>query len=169
MPITDSENPSVYWGNDQGHFISSAAEDPQAAWLWIKFLTENAASLSGVPARKSVAESPEWEARVGKDIAEAYRVALSRVVRQLPEQTTYNPISWPLYTWRQEIVSAMFKGEDYAKTIAQSQEKAEDYLACMATVDRDKLTDTELNDEVNRCAKEADPNGPWAPSGGGGG
>jgi ABC-type glycerol-3-phosphate transport system substrate-binding protein len=175
LPIVgDVQDPMLYWNTDQAHFISANAENPQICWNWLKFLSEQPTAFAGVPARKSVQNSPEWEAKVGAEFAEIYRQAAAQTLHSSPDDMNsyYSPIIWPLYTWRQEIITPLLKGEDYLKIIPQSQQKAEDYLACMVTVDREKLDDTQLQEEVNRCAKQADPNGSWgdgAIRGGGGG
>jgi hypothetical protein len=124
-----------------------------------------------VPARKSVASSPEWEAKVGAEYAEVYRLALSQMKRlsNAEMEAMYTPVSWPLSTWQQQIVSALFKGEDYAKAATASQQKGTDYLACMATVEQEGMQSEELQKEVYRCAKQADPEGDWEYMGGGSG
>ncbi|MFZ6027072.1 MAG: ABC transporter substrate-binding protein [Chloroflexota bacterium] len=172
MPVV--ENPSssyMYGSSDQGQFISAQSDNPQACWNWIKFLSEQPTAFTGVPARKSVQRSPQWEAAVGQEYAETYRqaAAQSRPFDPAAYESAYSPISWPIYTWRQEITSALFKGEDYNKVIPKAQQKAEDYLACMASVDQESLDEAELQEEVTRCAQQADPENPqWQGVRGGG-
>jgi ABC-type glycerol-3-phosphate transport system substrate-binding protein len=174
MPIIENPiDPYLYWNTDQAHFISANSKNPQVCWNWMKYLTEQPTGFIGVPARKSVQNSPAWEAVVGQDYAEIYRKAAVQTTRVDSNnlETYSSPIVWPLYTWRQAIIDAMLKGDDYQKIIPQSQQKAVDYLACMVTVDREKLDNDQLQEEVNRCAKQADPDGPWNEGGvrGGGG
>ncbi|MFZ6027073.1 MAG: extracellular solute-binding protein [Chloroflexota bacterium] len=172
MPAIDNPASSyLYWSNDQAHYISAQTENQQACWNWIKYLSEQPGAFSGIPARKSVVNSPEWEAKVSKEYAEVYRLALSQVKHFDEEDlsTLYNPASGPFGTWQREIVSALLKGEDYAKIIPQAQQKAEDYLACMASVDQENLEDNKFQEEIARCARQADPNGEWGSGGGGGG
>jgi ABC-type glycerol-3-phosphate transport system substrate-binding protein len=175
LPVIENPtDPSLLWNSDQAHFISSNSKNPQICWDWLKYLSEQPTGFMGVPARKSVQNSPAWEASVGAEFAEVYRQAAAAAPHLRPEEmgVVYSPIIWPLYTWRQEIITALLKGDDYQKIIPQAQQKAEDYLACMESVDRQKLDDVEEQEEVNRCAKQADPNGPWGDAGiirGGGG
>jgi ABC-type glycerol-3-phosphate transport system substrate-binding protein len=163
MPAVDDPSAFLNYSSNLGHFITRRAEDPQLCWDWIKYLSEQPGAFKGIPARKSTAASPQWEALVGKENAAVYREALSRVPRLEENEAAFSPIAWPFYTWRREAVAAMLKGEDYKAILPQIQKKAEDYLACMSLVDRGKLDDQELNAETQRCAKQADPQGPWAP------
>jgi len=170
MPRMPEGVSTTYWANEMGHIISASAENPQACWDWFKYLSEQPDVFAGIPARKSVAQSPAWEALVGAENAAVYRAALAQVQRFDPtDQAQFNPISWPFYTWRQQLISGALKGEDYQKLAAEMQRKADDYLACMALVDRTDMTDEEINNEVNKCAQQVDPDGPWAPGGGWGG
>ena len=72
-----------------------------------------------------MAESSEWEAVVGKEDAAVYRLVVL-------------------------AVTAMVKGEDYSKLLPKLQKKAEDYLDCMSTVERARLNDVELLEEIYR-------------------
>jgi ABC-type glycerol-3-phosphate transport system substrate-binding protein len=163
IPAMDDQSATMYWSSNLGHFISRKAEDPQLCWDWIKYLSEQPGAFKGIPARKSTAASPEWEALVGKENAAVYREALSRIPRMDENTYAFSPIAWPFYTWRQRAVAAMLKGEDYKALLPGLQKIAEDYLACMSLVDREKLDDQEFNKETNRCAKQADPDGNWGP------
>ena len=160
--VADPES-IINWSSDQGHFISSKAKDPQLCWSWIKYISEQIDLFPGIPARKSVMAMPEWEALVGKENAAVYRAALGRVQRVASVQDLYSPLASPFYTWRQEIIAATLKGEDYQKMLPEKQKIAEDYLACMAPIDLTGLTDEEMYQEINNCAKQADPQGQWGP------
>jgi ABC-type glycerol-3-phosphate transport system substrate-binding protein len=173
-PLPKTENPDAtfqYWSNDQAHYISAGSQNAPACWEWIKYLSEQPDAFNGVPARKSVTNSPAWEAKVGAEYAEVYRLALSQVKRMSAAEmeAIYTPVSWPLSTWQQEIISALFKSEDYTKAAAAMQQKADDYLACMATVEQEGMQSDALQKEVYRCAKQADPEGDWEYSGSGSG
>jgi hypothetical protein len=135
--------------------------------MWIKYLSEQPNLYQGVPARRSVAESPEWETLVGKDKAEIYRLAVTRVNRA-PDWDEYSPIGWPLHQWRSNAVRTALEGKDPVEALAKAQETSEAYLACMVGVDTEKLTDKEINEKVNECAKQVDPEGQWGGGGGGG-
>jgi ABC-type glycerol-3-phosphate transport system substrate-binding protein len=53
-----------------GVVISKDTKSPDACWLWINYLTRQAVSWA-VPARRSVATSPEYASSMGKDRAAA--------------------------------------------------------------------------------------------------
>jgi ABC-type glycerol-3-phosphate transport system substrate-binding protein len=164
MPTNDTPTSiASNWSNDQAHFISASSQNPQACWDWIKYLSEQPTAFSGIPARKSAQNSPAWAAKVGEQYVEVYQLALSRAKRTtIAEQAARNsPISWPLNTWQQQIIIALFAGEDTAKIIATSQQKAEDYLACMAPVEWEGMESTALQKEIYQCVMQADPDGDW--------
>jgi ABC-type glycerol-3-phosphate transport system substrate-binding protein len=158
LPVEDGELP--VWSSERGFFISRQTENVQACWTWIKYLTEQPDVYQGVPARRSVVESPEWEALVGKEAAEIYKLAIARVDRAL-EQDDYSPISWPFYQWRSDIILAVLGGQDPVKVLAEAQVIADTYLACIAGFDAEKLSGEEIFEQVRVCAKQADPEGSW--------
>ncbi len=147
------------WSLDRGFIISSKARNPQLCWDWIKFLSEQPYLSMGIPARKSVASSPAWEAVVGKQYADVYRLARARV--RPPEP--YDPSVGPFGIWRGQAVAAALNGDDYQKLLPVLQTKAEDYLACMSTVDQAKLSNDELNTAITKCTRQVDPEGNWGP------
>jgi ABC-type glycerol-3-phosphate transport system substrate-binding protein len=148
---------------ERGIYISSQAQNPQACWTWIKFLSEQPTTFNGVPARKSVADSAAWEASVGADKATVYRLALARIQSN---ESTYTSawMEMPLDTWNGQAFNAALKGEDYQALLPALQTKADAYLACISKVDQAKLTDDTVKTEVNNCARQADPQGDWGPS-----
>jgi ABC-type glycerol-3-phosphate transport system substrate-binding protein len=166
-PLPAIENPAAAttnWANDQAHYISTSSSNPQACWDWIKYLSEQPTAFNGIPARRSVQNSPAWAAQVGEEYVEVYKLALSQTKRISvdDQEALFTPISWPLRTWQQAIVSALFKGEDTAKAIATAQQRADDYLACMAAVETDGMESNAVQKEVYRCVLQADPEGDWS-------
>lgn len=162
MPALPETAQSNYWSSEYGHFISRQAEDPQACWEWIKFLSEQPNAFPGIPARRSVADSPEWEAFIGPEDAGIYRLAQARVKPVDPGQT-YSRTGWPLYQWRSQAISAALKGGEPKEVLSEAQRKAEDYIACIRLVDVSELDDEALMGKVGTCARQADPEGDWPP------
>ncbi len=68
----------------EGLFISSASENPAAAWAWIHFLSQQIPPFQ-IPARQSSAGSPEFERLAGSRVAEAARAALADAILVNPE------------------------------------------------------------------------------------
>jgi multiple sugar transport system substrate-binding protein len=60
----------------EGLFIAEDAADRRACWEWIKHLSVQQELVSGIPARASVLESPEFAARVGEEEAATYQATL---------------------------------------------------------------------------------------------
>lgn len=158
LPRIETAPRMFSWGID-GHFISSKVKEPQHCWGWIRFLSGQPAIFNGIPARVSVAQSPEWEAVVGTENAAVYRVAVANAMQEtLKAQKVfvYSPMSTPLFWLQQQAVTAMVEGQNYHDLLPELQKKAEDYVACMSTVDRTGLNEGELFEEIDRCARQAD-------------
>jgi ABC-type glycerol-3-phosphate transport system substrate-binding protein len=62
-----------------GYVISANAENPDAAWEWLVYLTHQV-PLYGMPARTSVLESEKYEDEVGQDVAAAARISVENVL-----------------------------------------------------------------------------------------
>jgi ABC-type glycerol-3-phosphate transport system substrate-binding protein len=107
-----------------GMYVSRHAAQPQACLSWLAFLSEQPAAFSGVPARRSVAESPAWEAQVGVQVAGAYRAALEQPLLSQPPDP--NQLGWLV-----SAVAQVAAGQDPASALAEAQRKADDYQACL--------------------------------------
>jgi len=68
----------------EGLFISAGSEHPDVAWEWVRFLSRKIASFQ-VPARRSLAESAEYEQAVGRDVAVSARAAIADAIMVYPE------------------------------------------------------------------------------------
>jgi ABC-type glycerol-3-phosphate transport system substrate-binding protein len=161
LPSVSGENPQASWSNERGHYISRQTQEAQVCWDWFKFISEKPDLLKGVPARRSMAESPVWEASVGREEAAAYKAAIAQVKPSQEEMDTdIQQIVWPLYNWRSEAVTAAIKEQDLQPVLLSIQQKAENYLACALTIDT-SLPAEELHQSIMDCAKQADPEGKW--------
>lgn len=147
-----------YSGLNRGHFISRHSEHPEACWAWIKFLSEQPAAFTGVPPRRSVAESPAWEAFVGQQQATVYRAALENLAQA---GSTSDLGWWLLDVWRGQALSAALQGANPERLLAETQHKAETFVACMTDVNPDLMTRQEVQERTNSCARLADPQGDW--------
>ena len=161
MPVLPTNSKMSYLSMERGFFISKNASDPKMCWGWIKYLSEQPTALGGVPARKSVANSPAWEATLDAGKADVYRLAASRAAEQAMSETQYNQTVWPLYNWRNQATRAALTGGNIEQALIEAQQTADTYLACIVGVDITGLKDEELHQEIVSCAKQADPNGQW--------
>ncbi|MFQ5614846.1 MAG: ABC transporter substrate-binding protein [Anaerolineales bacterium] len=159
LPLISDTSVVGYAGLKRGFFISRQAAHPEACWTWIKFLSAQPATFSGIPPRQSVAESPAWEALVGKENAIVYRAALEN----LSQTGSQNDLLlWsPLEVWRSQALSAALQGANPEQLLAEAQHKAEIFVACMANVNPNQMTRQEVQERTNSCAKQADPQGDW--------
>jgi len=161
LPMPEVEG--IYtWTSNQSYFISAQADDPQACWDWIRHLLDQPDILDGMPTRRSLIESSNWRALVGPDKADAYQAAVARSEEQLVQ--TFTPVTWPLSEFQRMAVSRALKGEDLRLVGAETQQKAENYLACIAGLPEPADGSSEESySQVNDCASQADPTGPWQP------
>lgn len=147
--------------NTQGLFISATTENARACWDWMKFLTEQPNAFAGVPSRISVAESQAYKALVGEQTAEVYLAAVRGSAKPDPNQSAFGPLVWPMYEWRVRAITAVLGGEDPEEVLIDTQQKAEDFLACAVLIDQEGKDDMQLTEEVYDCARQADPQGNW--------
>jgi len=67
-----------------GIFISAESEHPDVAWQWVRFLSRKMAPFQ-MPARRSLAESAEYEQLVGRDVAVPARATIADAILVNPE------------------------------------------------------------------------------------
>jgi multiple sugar transport system substrate-binding protein len=162
MPTANDSEAMRTWSLDYGFIISSQAKDPELCWDWIKYLSEQPYYPMGVPARNVVAASAAWEAVVGKENAEVYRLALAKVE---PSDRSHAliMIDVPLETWLAQAMAAALNGEDYLKLLPVLQTKADNYLTCIRSLDLVQLSDDDIRTAIYNCARQVDPEGIWEP------
>jgi len=158
QPVENGNLPA--WSSERGYFISKQTENAQACWTLIKHLSEDSSIYLGVPARRSVAASPEWETLVGKENAEIYKLAVTRVNRT-SEVHDFNPMEWPISHWRSNIVRAVQGTGELDKVLLETQAIIDSYLSCTTGIDTENLDDEEIIQQVSACARQVDPEGPW--------
>ena len=157
LPYTDKPNGSYAVNDMYGLYISNKTDNPEACWELAKYLSEGVDALKGVPARTSVANSPEWEAFVGEENATVYRAAFSRNLSSA-EIDRYDGVFWsPIISWIGQATMNIRDGNDPAQELAMAQQYADAYLACMAPYDVLSLGQDELWEITNSCAVEVDP------------
>ncbi len=146
------------------YYISAQTEHPQACWEWLKFLTEQptlfslySATQTGLPPRRSVAESSSYEEQVGQAAAAAYRTAIEQGdhLAALAPVMSRLEITYPL-EWFGGAVQAVTEGEDAASVLSEAQHRAEAYVGCLAT--RQNL---EGEEPAKACLREVDPDFPF--------
>ncbi len=129
LPHMQGENSYRVSQIPRGQYISNRAENPQACWEWIKFISEHPEALYDVPARRSMLASPAWEAVVGKETADALRAAIAQ---RTPEGRQQPNELGSAGQWWTEILEAAFRGKDPLPLLAGAQQKADVFAACLA-------------------------------------
>ncbi|MCP4360832.1 MAG: extracellular solute-binding protein [Chloroflexi bacterium] len=98
----------------QGHFISQQAENPQAVWEWLKFLSYQPpnSQFRYIPARPSVAMETRFWQILPRDLANVMRTAFPFTRPVTLEEQRY-------FTW--EEITAVLSGETTPTQAANSQ------------------------------------------------
>lgn len=150
LPVTSAPLPIA---SSASAYISKRASNPIGCWEWLKFLSAHPNSFRGIPARKSILESPEWINIVGEETAAAYRTTLTRPVRSEPTLDDPNLyVPFPFFVWWEQLLQTVFAGAEPAEVLRNIQIKADRYSQCITAIT------TRSFDAVNNCAKQADPN-----------
>lgn len=136
-------------------YISAGGAAPQACWEWITYLSAQPQVVTALPARQSVAASPEWQAQVGEDALPAYGATLD--YGDTPIFRLRWEIPWLAYTypWLDAALEAVVAGQEAQAALAVAQTRAERLMACAesesASADRERLSE---------CARQVDPDYP---------
>jgi ABC-type glycerol-3-phosphate transport system substrate-binding protein len=163
FPLFNDPTGSFFMNISRGYMISRNARNPQACWDFMTYLSEQPTIQMGVPARRSVMESSRWEAAVGKENAEAMRAAVKNLQPQVMEtHQYYDPISYPLSTWRNEAIRKALNGAGVTEALDAAQQITTAYLGCMEGMTFDQTSEESIRNYVEKiraCAAEADPEG----------
>jgi len=119
-----------------GYFISAQTEARQACWSWITFLTEQPTLTSGLPARRSVAESAEYRQFVGAERADAYLTSVSSGSRASFYQRISDEGNWLGFAsfWLSDAYNRVVNGEmTVEEALNAAQESVDAYRDCVIT------------------------------------
>lgn len=158
VPLPNISGSTYFFSHtiELGFYISNQSQHPGACWTLAKFLSEQTTGYNGIPARESIAISPEWESSVGAVQAEIYRMALAQ--SRLSTGVTYPDIlTLPLQSWLGQLEVDVRNGANAQQSVATAQQKADDYYSCLAITDWSSLRGAEIRERATTCAKQADP------------
>ena len=145
-----------------GLFIARTTKNPQACWEWISFLSADSSSFLGVPVRRSVAASTNWEARVGSENATVYRTALAKI-------PTAQDYAWndtieayqntlPIFFLHNVLGKIVLLGGDPVAVLKEEQNEIDTYLACIAPLNLSSIQATPgMAQQISDCFQNADP------------
>jgi ABC-type glycerol-3-phosphate transport system substrate-binding protein len=124
-------------------YISQQSQQPEACWEWFRFLTSQAGLFNeAFPARRSVAQSPEFAAIAPQGASEVY-AAYAPLLDQA-QLVSANQLD--LY-WFFGAVDQALQGADLARALAQAEETSRAYLDCVRA-----------GESAESCARSVDPN-----------
>jgi ABC-type glycerol-3-phosphate transport system substrate-binding protein len=112
------------------YYISKTSQHPEQCWEWLKFLTSRSTAADGVPGRISVAYSADWEARIGPDAAQVYRMALE-ATQYTSDGPTLIMLQSYISIWGDDLLDAALKGADMAAAQVHAQHHADAFLICL--------------------------------------
>ena len=121
-----------------GYFISAQSTKRQACWTWISYLTQQSTVVSGLPARKSVAESDEYRQRVGAERVDAYLASVSSGSRASFFQRLSDAENWLRFatSWLSDAYSRVVSGETTVdEALDAVQERVDTYRNCVIAQD----------------------------------
>jgi multiple sugar transport system substrate-binding protein len=101
LPRGSQGEATIYRG--QGYYISADTEHPEAAWAWIQYLSSHPLDKA-LPARPMIAESSEFQALVGEDVASAALHAIEYIIPRVAA-TGYPPEMLEIYARTNESVT----------------------------------------------------------------
>ncbi|MBN1138688.1 MAG: extracellular solute-binding protein [Anaerolineae bacterium] len=117
-----------------GYFISANTTKRQACWTWISYLTQQSTVVSGLPARKSVAQSDEYRQRVGAELADAYLASVGSGTRASFFQRLSDAENWLRFatSWLSDAYSRVVSGETTVdEALDAVQERVDAYRNCV--------------------------------------
>jgi hypothetical protein len=128
------DTPALNTANNPGMtglFISSKSQNAQACWTWMRYLSEQPDAFPAVPARRSVAASPAWEAVVSAEKAAIYRAALEQTDGALQPTSKENSIVNSLFYFSSKALQEVFTGSEAESALSAAQRKADFLPQCL--------------------------------------
>jgi ABC-type glycerol-3-phosphate transport system substrate-binding protein len=110
-----------------GYFISRRAANPQACWDLIAYLSSQPASAPYWPARRSIADSQEWQALVGSQNTGLFKAAKDRpavtgVVSQRDDA---------LVGFWGDAMHKVYSGQSAQMALLEAQTRMDRYTGCL--------------------------------------
>lgn len=110
----------------KGLYISRDTPHVEACWAWLKFASQRLGVVQGLPARRTVAYSSEFEQQVGRETAETYRTTLEYA--DLSGFELDGELSQAWY-WLGQAFADILAGARPKDALAEAQQKLEDSLS----------------------------------------
>jgi ABC-type glycerol-3-phosphate transport system substrate-binding protein len=144
-----------------GYFISAQSDARQACWSWITFLTEQPNATSGLPARRSVAESAAYRQQVGAERADAYLASVGSGSRASFFQRVSDEGNWLGFAsfWLSDAYNRVVNGEmTVEESLDAAQESVDAFRDCV--IAKDAYQDPQA---MRECLSESGANAPRMP------
>ena len=163
MPLPAGPNSAQGSGfqSVDGYFVSAGTDARQACWTWITFLTEQPNAATGLPARRSVAESAAYRQQAGAEQADAYLASVSSGSRASFFQRVSDEGNWLGFAsfWLSDAYDQVVNGEaTVEEALADAQESVDAYRDCV--IANDAYQDPQA---MQQCIGESGFNAPGMP------
>ena len=156
LPSLSMPNGSIGSIDQLGFYISNSSENSQACWILGKYLTEQADVLKGIPARTSVATSPEWVDKIGADKMAVYQKSIENSLADVAGDPYGSYFWFPIHDWLWLAKAAVADQNDPNQVLAEAQQKSDAYLDCMAGYDILNLNSDMVWEIAQSCEAEVD-------------
>jgi multiple sugar transport system substrate-binding protein len=151
-PLPTSEYPLLSSQSGFSFYISKQSKNQEACWEWFKYLSDKPEAFIGIPLRKSVLESQQYEQIVGVSQASVYRTVMEQprqdIILEYPEWYS----SYPIYLWWPQTLTSIFEGVPVKQALTELQGKSEKYLDCVKNNNNYQDEDIWVG-----CAQQVDP------------
>jgi len=132
-----------------GLYISATAQQPEACWQWLKFLSGDLTALEGnFPAHRSLAESDAFLKGAPAGAADVYAAYLPALNRAPEAGDAEQPAGRPQINmyWFFRAADRTLQGGNLDRELADAQALTERYLTCAQSAA-----------DAAGCAKQVDP------------
>lgn len=149
-----------------GIFISAKAQQPDACYRLMSKISQSPSLFSAMPARRSVLDSPSFEASVGADKVTAFKSLADRLsdpqAIRIPSAITggYTAIEgYYVERWLFRVFDRyVLEGADLDVELAQAQQFAQDFMTCTEGLPPMDMTNPSARYEgIQKCVEKVDP------------
>jgi ABC-type glycerol-3-phosphate transport system substrate-binding protein len=148
VPLPTSPEATASLSPASGFYISANTDKVQGCWEWIKFLTYQPNLSTGLPARRSVAESAAYAQSVGEEHALANLQSIENVTDSTAFRLYAGDNRWLSVglTWLQQAYTEVINGEaSVEQALETAQQTFDAYRACI--IEGNGFSDTEVQDQ----------------------
>lgn len=141
-PLPTNSEATANMSPASGFYISANTDQVRDCWEWLKFLTEQPTLTSGLPARRSVAESAAYAQSVGEERAAANLQSIPNISGSAVFQIYTSDNGWLSagLAWPQQAYTDIVNGTaTVEQALEAAQQKFDAYRSCI--IENDGFSD----------------------------